>query len=131
MLFHFGGRWIFKTFWDRIKAPRLPARSWVPEVSTAITGDMEERLRAYQGVSLGDAPDQEAVKICPLHGRFQQASYIRKPSPKLLRQCRHRPAAHSQQRFGKQFAQGTDLPPRPHLLQSMPGACYQGSPRLL
>ena len=119
VLFHFAaGRWIFKTFWDRIKKRNPGYRlDGVPEVSTAITpGDMDERLRAYQGVSLGDARRiKEAVKIPVLcTGGFQQASYIRKAITDGF--CDGVAIARpliANNNLVKQFAEGADLPPRP------------------
>jgi 2,4-dienoyl-CoA reductase (NADPH2) len=119
VLFHFAaGRWIFKTFWDRIKKRNPGYRlDGVPEVSTAITpDDMQERLRAYQGVSLGDARRiREAVKIPVLcTGGFQQASYIRKAITEGF--CDGVAIARpliANNDLVRQFAQGADLPPSP------------------
>jgi 2,4-dienoyl-CoA reductase (NADPH2) len=118
-LFHFAiGRWGFKALWNRIKKRNPGYRlDGVPEASTAITpGDMEERLRAYQGVSLDDARRiKEAVKIPVLcTGGFQQASYIRKAITDGY--CDGVAIARpliANNNLVQQFAKGADLPPRP------------------
>lgn len=119
LLFHFAaGRWLFRTLWDRIKKCNPGYRlDGVPEASQTITpGDMQERLRAYQGVSLDDARRiKQAVKIPVLcTGGFQQASYIRKALTEGF--CDGVAIARpliANNDLVKQFAQGADLPPRP------------------
>jgi 2,4-dienoyl-CoA reductase-like NADH-dependent reductase (Old Yellow Enzyme family) len=119
VLFHFAaGRWLFRTAWDRIKkhhpgyvldgVPKPPA--------TLSPGDMEERLRAYQGVSLGDARRiKEAVKVPVLcTGGFQQASYIRRALTDGF--CDGVAIARpliANNNLVQQFATGSDLPPKP------------------
>jgi 2,4-dienoyl-CoA reductase (NADPH2) len=81
-LFHYPlGRWIFKTAWDRIKKCHPGYNLKLLRRSREVfTRDMQKRLLAYQGVSLGDARQiREQVDIPVIcTGGFQQASYIRK-----------------------------------------------------
>ena len=112
------GRWLFRTVWDRIKRCHPGYKlDGVPQASTALSpGDMQERLRAYQGVSLGDARRiKEAVKIPILcTGGFQQASYIRKAIDEGF--CDGVAIARpliANNDLVKYFAKGADLPPRP------------------
>jgi 2,4-dienoyl-CoA reductase-like NADH-dependent reductase (Old Yellow Enzyme family) len=119
VLFHYAaGRWLFKTAWNRIKKCNPGYRlDGVPQASTALSPrDMQERLRAYQGVSLGDARAiREAVKIPVLcTGGFQQASYIRKAIEGGY--CDGVAIARpliANNDLVKYFEKGEDLPPKP------------------
>jgi 2,4-dienoyl-CoA reductase-like NADH-dependent reductase (Old Yellow Enzyme family) len=119
VLFHYAaGRWLFKTVWDRIKRSNPGYRlDGVQQVSTAFSPpDMQKRLRAYQGVSLGDAHQiKQAVRIPVIcTGGFQQASYIRKAIAEGF--CDGVAIARpliANNDLVKYFAKGMDLPPRP------------------
>ena len=117
-LFHYPlGRWIFKTAWDRIKRfhpgynLKLLRRS-----REVFTRDMQKRLLAYQGVSLGDARQiREQVDIPVIcTGGFQQASYIRKAITDgycdAVSMARPLIANNNLVDY---FKAGDDLPPRP------------------
>jgi 2,4-dienoyl-CoA reductase-like NADH-dependent reductase (Old Yellow Enzyme family) len=118
VLFQFGiGRWLFAALWNRIKKHCRGFPLGADRVSTTIPpGDMQHRLDAYQGVSLGEAKRiKEAVGIPVLcTGGFQQASYIRRAiTEKYCDAVAIARPLIANNDLVKFFEQGYDLPPRP------------------
>jgi 2,4-dienoyl-CoA reductase-like NADH-dependent reductase (Old Yellow Enzyme family) len=113
------GRWLFRWAWDRIKArnPGVRLRDAVHTISSAVPpGDMQERLRRYQGVSLAEAKAIKAAVGIPVvcTGGFQQASYIN--AAILGGYCDAVAIARpliANNDLVKHFEAGRDLPPRP------------------
>ena len=113
------GRAVFRALWDRIKRenPGVQLQDVITAISTAVPpGDMAERLRRYQGVSVNEAKAVKQVVNIPVMvtGGFQQASYINS----AIRDgyCDAVTIARpliANNDLVQHFEQGRDLPPRP------------------
>jgi 2,4-dienoyl-CoA reductase-like NADH-dependent reductase (Old Yellow Enzyme family) len=116
-LFHYPwGRWLFKALWDRIKKAHPGYHLKLLRHSKEPSQDMQRRLRAYQGVSLGDARQiREEVNIPVIcTGGFQQASYIRKAiSDGYCDAVSIARPLIANNDLVEYFRSGHDLPPRP------------------